>query len=170
MNTRTCSSTVTFRRPFILSGLDGMQPPGTYNVEIQEGLLDTMTTCAYRRISTSIELHGQPAGIGRTATIDPQELADALARDAEESVRLVTLAEPHVIRRANVDWRSGTTAGDASDAGRHWAIYKDANPAAAMKSKMSNAGAWGRWISLNANELTWIFLVSGALLLAKLVR
>ncbi len=71
-----------FRQPFTLSGLDGPQPPGVYRVETFERLLDTVSTAAYQRVSTSIELHGQFAGIIRTATIDPDELAAALARDS----------------------------------------------------------------------------------------
>lgn len=82
LNSRTIRKDVEFRRPFILSGLDGPQPPGIYRVETHERLLDTVSVTAYQRVTTSIELHGQAAGIIRTATIDPEELEAALARDA----------------------------------------------------------------------------------------
>jgi hypothetical protein len=81
LNTRTIRTDVEFRHPFTLTGLDGVQPPGIYRVETFERLLDTVSTAAYQRVSTSIELHGPFAGIIRTATIDPDDLAAALARD-----------------------------------------------------------------------------------------
>jgi hypothetical protein len=81
-NTRTISTNVEFRHPFTLTGLDGPQPPGVYRVETYERLLDTVSFTAYQRISTSLELHGPSAGMIRTATIDPDELATALARDS----------------------------------------------------------------------------------------
>jgi hypothetical protein len=82
LNTRTISTTVEFRHPFTLTGLDGLQPPGIYRVETFERLLDTMSVAAYQRVSTSIELHGQFAGITLTATVDPDELTAALAQDS----------------------------------------------------------------------------------------
>lgn len=81
-NTRTISTNVEFHRPFTLTGLDGPQPPGIYRVETYERLLDTVSFTAYQRISTSIELPGPSAGMTRTATIDPDELAAALTRDS----------------------------------------------------------------------------------------
>lgn len=82
MNMLTCVSEVVFRQRFFLNGLDGSQPPGTYRVETYSELLDTSSVVAYRRLSTAIELHSQPAGIIRTATIDPADLEEALRRDA----------------------------------------------------------------------------------------
>ena len=81
MNTRTQNRTVRFEKPFVLSGLDGTQPPGIYYLQRYEILLDTMSTPAYRHVSTSIELHDQLSWIVRTATIDPCELEEALKRD-----------------------------------------------------------------------------------------
>ena len=81
LNTRTQNSSVHFRKAFALSGLDGMQPPGIYHLQRYEILLDTITAPAYRHMSTTIELHDQPAGVIRTATVDPLELDEALARD-----------------------------------------------------------------------------------------
>ena len=81
-NTRTIRTSVLFRRPFRLGGLNGVQPPGLYTVEAYDHLIDSVSVIAYRRVSTSIELHGQPAGITRTVTIDPEELAMALKQDA----------------------------------------------------------------------------------------
>lgn len=81
LNTRTIRTNVEFRHPFTLTGLDGLQPPGIYRIETFERLLDTVSIAAYQRVSTSIELHGQFAGITLTATVDPDELTAALAQD-----------------------------------------------------------------------------------------
>lgn len=87
MNTRTTARTVEFRHAFTLAGLDGVQPPGLYYIERDEALQDTVTFTAYRHLSTSIQLHNQPAGIMRTATVDPDELEKALLRDAAGTLR-----------------------------------------------------------------------------------
>ena len=82
MTTRTTSRTVTFRRPFKLSGADEIQPAGSYVVETDEEKLDTSFQ-AYRRLATLIRLPGRPgtAEIGRVVDIDPQELETILNND-----------------------------------------------------------------------------------------
>ncbi|HUK11049.1 MAG TPA: hypothetical protein VLX09_24490 [Stellaceae bacterium] len=88
MTTRTRSETVTFLRPFVMTGLEGVQPAGRYTVETDEELLPTMSSTAYRRLMTWFRLPAiHPDGSttpGRTeaAAIDPIELEAALARDA----------------------------------------------------------------------------------------
>jgi len=52
MTTRTTKSTVTFTRPFSLSGFDGEQPAGSYSVETDEEMLDGVSFPAYRRLAT----------------------------------------------------------------------------------------------------------------------
>lgn len=79
MQTRRTKRTVTFKRPFILDGFDAPQPAGAYTVETEEEVLGTMTFSAYRHMSTTIELR-QP-GLREYFPVDPQELAEALARD-----------------------------------------------------------------------------------------
>src|SRR6267378_401528 len=54
MTVRTTSKTVTFTHPFNLSGMDKAQPAGTYTVETDEELLQTLSLPAYRRISTLV--------------------------------------------------------------------------------------------------------------------
>jgi len=83
MTVRTSKKTVTFRRPFILGGLDEALPAGDYCVETDEELLDGISFPAYRRILTLIHLHAKPGspGITRVLTIDPMELDAALKRD-----------------------------------------------------------------------------------------
>jgi hypothetical protein len=84
MTMRTSSKIVTFTRPFMLSGLEGSQPAGTYVVETDEEQLPVSLHTAYRRTATWIVL---PAGAARTGTtqvvsVDPDELDSALAKDA----------------------------------------------------------------------------------------
>jgi hypothetical protein len=84
MTLRTHSETVTFARPFTLSGIDGQQPPGTYTVETDEDRIEGSFPPTYRRVSTMIRLAGRP-GTGeqvQVVVVDPEELAAALARDA----------------------------------------------------------------------------------------
>jgi hypothetical protein len=64
MTVRTTSKTVTFMHPFNLSGMDEMQPAGTYTVETDEELLQTSSLPAYKRISTLIRLPVRPRSTG----------------------------------------------------------------------------------------------------------
>jgi hypothetical protein len=84
MITRITQRTVTFRGPFMLSGLDAAQPAGSYTIETHEQQLDTISVSAYRRMSTTIELHPRAdrAPLIETVSIDPEELEAALVRDA----------------------------------------------------------------------------------------
>ncbi|MGH6894666.1 MAG: hypothetical protein ACREEP_20660 [Dongiaceae bacterium] len=85
MTTRTTKTTVTFTRPFSLSGFDGEQPAGSYSVETDEELLDGVSFPAYRRMATMMQLEGESgrkSGIMQIAVIDPRHLAAALAADA----------------------------------------------------------------------------------------
>ena len=64
MTVRTTSKTVTFMHPFNLSGMDEVQPAGTYTVETDEELLQTSSLPAYRRISTLMRLPARPTEYG----------------------------------------------------------------------------------------------------------
>jgi hypothetical protein len=77
---RATSQTVTFRRPFMVSGVDGYQPTGTYTVETDEELIEGLSFSAYRRTSKRICLPPTPLRpeITETATIDPDEVDAAL--------------------------------------------------------------------------------------------
>ena len=89
MTLRTRSATVTFRRPFVLAGLGGLQPAGRYTVETDEELLPAFSLTAYRRIATWFRLpalaaDGMSAGARtQVATVDPIELESALGRDRD---------------------------------------------------------------------------------------
>ena len=84
MTMRTISTTVIFTRPFLLSGIDGVQPAGTYTVETDEELLQALSFPAYRRVTTLMFLPSSPGSraSGQVANIDPRELEAALTRDA----------------------------------------------------------------------------------------
>ncbi len=86
MTTRTSKTTVTFTRPFSLSGFEGLQPAGSYSVETDEELLDGMSFPAYRRMATMMQLPAigakGAAGLSlQVAVIDPSQLDAALAAD-----------------------------------------------------------------------------------------
>ena len=85
MTMRTTSRTVTFTRPFVLSGIGEQQPAGSYTVETDEELIGNAPMTAYRRISTLIRLPGRPGSLvlEQVVDIDAAELAAALARDAD---------------------------------------------------------------------------------------
>lgn len=84
MALRTSTRTVTFARPFELSGFDGPQPAGSYSVETDEELVDGLSFPVHRRIATLIRLPAQSSDSKRVQTvpIDPAELDRALVRDA----------------------------------------------------------------------------------------
>ncbi len=84
MTTRTTRQSVTFRRPFAISGAEGMQPAGTYIVETDEQLLEGLSFPAYHRVSTSIILPVRGGGSGsyQVVRIDPVELEKAQRSDA----------------------------------------------------------------------------------------
>jgi hypothetical protein len=81
MTTRVTTNSVTFVRPFVLNELDGEQPAGTYIVETEEELLETVSFRGYRRASTVIHCRA-PGGITRFITVNPMALKAALERDA----------------------------------------------------------------------------------------
>ena len=83
MTVRTIRKTITFARPFSVSGIDEAQPPGTYLVETEEELLPDLSFPAFRRRTTVIWLRsrrGQPI-MGQAVEIDPWSQA-AQERDA----------------------------------------------------------------------------------------
>jgi hypothetical protein len=60
MTVRTIRKTITFARPFSVSGIDEAQPPGTYVVETEEELLPDLSFPAFRRRATLIWLRSRP--------------------------------------------------------------------------------------------------------------
>jgi hypothetical protein len=87
MPLRTSRHSVTFRFPFSVRGLDGLQPAGTYTIETDEELLEQLSFTAYRRVSTSIvlPLPGSGSGSYQMMKIDPADLEVAQRRDTESA-------------------------------------------------------------------------------------
>ena len=85
MTTRTSRKTVTFTHPFQLSGMDEVQPAGTYTVVTDEELIEGLSFLSYRRTGTFILLPSRSNGSvpGQVITIDPWELETAEKMDAE---------------------------------------------------------------------------------------
>jgi len=80
---RTTRESVAFDRPFSLYAVDGVQPAGTYVVEIDEDLIEGLSFLAHRRIATTIYLplpYGGSSSV-QAVRVDPRELD--LARKPE---------------------------------------------------------------------------------------
>jgi hypothetical protein len=84
MITRVSHKKVTFTRPFSLSGIDGVQPAGTYTVETHEEQPQGGSLPAFRRIATLMFLPLRAGGafLEQAVNIDPIELEAAQADDA----------------------------------------------------------------------------------------
>ncbi len=82
MSIRTTRSSVTFNAPFRLKGFDRSEPPGTYEIETDEEIIEGNGPTAYRRVATLLYVHSR--GMTRTVTVDPENLSDALTKDAEQ--------------------------------------------------------------------------------------
>jgi hypothetical protein len=80
MSFRTTKSSVSFRAPFTLQGVEGKLPAGTYDIETDEELVTTSDRTAYRRIATLI--HIRTLAMTRTFAVQPQDLKAALERDS----------------------------------------------------------------------------------------
>ena len=88
MTVRTHTSTVTFKRPFALGGMDEVLPAGDYQIETDEELIEGVSFLAYRRVSVRLYLPsptGNPALI-RTVALAPGVLDAALLKASAESV------------------------------------------------------------------------------------
>jgi hypothetical protein len=87
MPIRTTEKTVTFTRPFTLTTMEGVQPPGTYRLVTEEEQLPDVSFVAFRRTTTMLHLPANPAPGARrhVVCIEPAELAEALAADAAPS-------------------------------------------------------------------------------------
>jgi len=84
MSTRTTETTVTFRRSFTLSSVEGAQPAGTYRLVTEEEQIPGLSFVAFRRTATLLHLPADPVpgGTRQVVSVSPDELAEALASDA----------------------------------------------------------------------------------------
>jgi hypothetical protein len=86
MTTRTRREMVHFIRSFRLGGVDRDLPPGTYEIIVDEEMIEGLSFAAFRRNATMIMV---PAA-GRSASMEmistsPDELDRALGRQADPS-------------------------------------------------------------------------------------
>jgi hypothetical protein len=87
MTTRSRQIIVRFSSPFLLPGVDAVQPAGDYRVDQDEELIDLTDRLAWRRIGAFLHL---PAIGPNTATqqmvpINPADLDAALEMDHPSS-------------------------------------------------------------------------------------
>ena len=84
MTTRTIRSIAVFTSAFNLGGIDGDLPAGSYRIESEEELIESLCLVAFRRVETTIELPaiGSVSLKRQVVAIDPLDLALAQDRDA----------------------------------------------------------------------------------------
>lgn len=78
---RTTRASVTFKSPFRLSVFDEPLPAGQYDIDTEEEAVEGNERTVYVRVATLLQL--RTSGKVQTVTIDPQELATALAADRD---------------------------------------------------------------------------------------
>jgi hypothetical protein len=83
MEVRTTSKLVTFRHPFQFVGIDRIQPPGTYTVDVEEKKLDTLAVVGWQRTAVMLKLIR--GGMAERIAIDMQDLREAQLRDGDQS-------------------------------------------------------------------------------------
>lgn len=85
MTLRARNYRVTFARPFVLKGLEEVQPSGTYSIETREERNGLFSLKKLKQTSTWIRICRASgiSGVLQNVNIDPADLADALIRDTE---------------------------------------------------------------------------------------
>ena len=151
MTMRTNSRTVTFARPFTLSGIDGPQPPGTYTVETDEEPIDGSSPPVYRRVATMIRLPGRPGSgeLVQVVTVDPDELAAALLRDGALPA---SPAKAGPAEEARAEARPGEPPGQ---------------PAPRPLDRLLDG--WRYWAATNPRAPAWIVAIVAGVLFATLI-
>ena len=83
MLTRTHRKTVVFNGPFLLEGIGRLLPAGSYEIVTDEELIEGLSFPVYRRIATMMLAPAQSNhATVEMLTVDPIDLAAAIARDA----------------------------------------------------------------------------------------
>lgn len=84
MTNSTICTTITFAHPFSLEGVEGIYPPGSYEVTESREPVDGLSFIGYRRTKTTIELPGSLAAYvsRQVVEVEPADLEAALERDA----------------------------------------------------------------------------------------
>jgi hypothetical protein len=80
---RTSATTVTFTRPFMVTGFEQELPAGDYVIETEEELIQGLSFPAYRRVSTALHVDRIPGRPGQKESwqVEPEALEAALALD-----------------------------------------------------------------------------------------
>lgn len=83
----TTKKSVTFTHPFTLGDFGEVLRPGSYDVEIDQELIEGLSFKAYRRVLTIIHLPAKSGDPSRTRalTIAPEDLDAAIRRDRDTS-------------------------------------------------------------------------------------
>jgi hypothetical protein len=82
VNIRSRETTVTFRKPFRLSAIDHVQPPGTYRVVVDEEEIPAASFLAYRQIATMLHTPSlSSSGSSQVFMVSAGELTSALEAD-----------------------------------------------------------------------------------------
>ncbi|MFC7053319.1 hypothetical protein ACFQI3_11530 [Hansschlegelia quercus] len=87
MPDRTTETTVMFRRPFSLAGINGAQPAGTYLLVIDEEEIPGISFLAYRRTATTIHTPAIAvrSGLHKTHLVERADLEAALDADRKSA-------------------------------------------------------------------------------------
>ena len=65
---RTTETTITFRRPFMLSALDKTQPAGTYRLVTEEEEIPGLSFVAFRRTAMMLHLPALSTALATAST------------------------------------------------------------------------------------------------------
>lgn len=86
MQSRTRRSTAQFRHPFSLTGLDAALPPGEYDIDEDEEIVEGLSWIAWHRVATFIHLPAKTDGVlsRQMVGIDHAELEAALYLDKQD--------------------------------------------------------------------------------------
>ena len=84
MSTRSSTSVVEFKHPFVVPGAPEQFPPGRYEVLVEEELLEGLSFAAYRETGAYLMIYGRGQNSGPTEmrSISSAYLSMALKRDA----------------------------------------------------------------------------------------
>lgn len=85
MNTRSSTSTVEFAHPFVLPGSRDEFPPGRYEVQVEEELIEGLSFPAFRETAAYLVIYGKRPGSGpkEMRSVSSAALKEALKRDAD---------------------------------------------------------------------------------------
>ena len=89
MTIRTTRAVASFKEPFTLRAVEGTQPPGDYNVYIEDELIQGLSHAAYRRVATILQTPSisSPQDEARLVSVSETDLEAALMKDAHLTVR-----------------------------------------------------------------------------------